>query len=1327
VFDMTVFLLLAALSLDAGPAGRDLFTAAQKKELEALNNRFLDALSLLGMKKHKEALRAIDGIVVDQEKMVGPHFIVVAYLRYRLQVLEKAGDLKGMVPTREHLLRIKERFHGKDHWEAAGERLALGLVRLKADMTAAQLAKLAEVDKKAARTAELYRARKYEEAIRVAREVIATRTELLGADHPRTAAVQANLAMFLTELGRTGAAEKAYAGALKAFRKHLPEEHPEYAILLLNLASLYQQQGRLDKALPLKRQAVRIAFAVDGPSSEGYARALSSLSSLHLAREDALAALPLIRKAQAIRKVIGENFEYAGGLDRLAGTLKKLGHMKEAGALYEQSVKLHAKLLTKQHPTYAGALNNYARFHMDNEEPTKALPLLEKAVGVYEKAVGTRHPSYYTMLGNLAEARRLCGDTAGSLKLHERIVPWWKEVFGAKHPKYSQALNNMAAALRDRGDYARTIALLKESIEIERQVLTEPWTPYTTGLGNLAAVLQETGDLAGARKLHEKALAVVKRWFGEKHPEYANRLRPFAVLHQMAGEYPAARQKMQQAVAILKASLGDTHPAYASAIGELAMLYQEMGDYSSAVPRFREGLAILSKRGDLLSTAQLKNNLGLVYMYQGKYADALKLFREAADQTRTARGERHHAHAAALGNVAMAHRALGDAKEALAAETRAAAITSAVYGEKHPAYAARLHNLAVLHGDAGDIKKALEFSRRAIRTKKAALGDHHPDVAVSLENLATLSMDAGQKREAIKAFAEMFAVRRRFVRDNFAALSERERLKLLESLRTGLDSYLAFAAEDAGPAVAYEQVLAFKGVLSVAAAEQRLARPSPKLRPRLVELQQARAALAKLAAAPPSVEHLAAWRDRVAELEKLKEAAQADLAKDSKEYQQLVAPPSAAAVSRTLPAGTALVEFVEYEAPVAGKWSKRSPQLVAFVLRPGKEPVRVPLGDAGPVNKAIDAWRKGVITTGDPPAGSARLLRQRVWLPVAKHLSGVKSALIAPDGGLARLPFAALPGSKDGTYLIEEIALGYVPSGRQLLDDSSRAGTALVALGGVEFGVPAVVRRPRRFPAWDGLSGAAAELKNIANLHAARHPRAGSQLLQGDKATRPALFAALGKSPGYLHLATHGWFEPPEAVADTRSSTGAMSRVGSGSPVFRRNPMLCVGLVLAGANRDEGDAYLTAEEVAALDLSSCQLAVLSACETGLGRAAGWQGTQGLQRAFHQAGARRVAASLWSVHDAATSVLMEEFYRGQWEKRLTPLEAMRRAQVAVLRGPGLVKKRAEQLTAECRKRGVPEKELAARGILPKAATLPAGTSRSPVAWWAAWQLSGPLGE
>jgi CHAT domain-containing protein len=172
------------------------------------------------------------------------------------------------------------------------------------------------------------------------------------------------------------------------------------------------------------------------------------------------------------------------------------------------------------------------------------------------------------------------------------------------------------------------------------------------------------------------------------------------------------------------------------------------------------------------------------------------------------------------------------------------------------------------------------------------------------------------------------------------------------------------------------------------------------------------------------------------------------------------------------------------------------------------------------------------------------------------------------------------------------------------------------------------------------------------------------------------------------------------------------------------NPMVRTGLVLAGANRSGPVATLTAEEVAGLDLRGTELAVLSACETGLGHSSGWQGVQGLPRAFHDAGVTNVLTSLWSVSDAATSVLMEHFYTHLWQKKQRPLEALRQAQLFVWKNPSAVHRRARQLRDTLVKRGVSEGALEARGLGRKAEALPGGTAeRSPASWWAAWVLSG----
>jgi len=120
-----------------------------------------------------------------------------------------------------------------------------------------------------------------------------------------------------------------------------------------------------------------------------------------------------------------------------------------------------------------------------------------------------------------------------------------------------------------------------------------------------------------------------------------------------------------------------------------------------------------------------------------------------------------------------------------------------------------------------------------------------------------------------------------------------------------------------------------------------------------------------------------------------------------------------------------------------------------------------------------------------------------------------------------------------------------------------------------------------------------------------------------------------------LHLATHGFFESPAPIAALRSAVRReqpfafatmAAKENDADLAFELTPLLRSGIVLAGGGRDPGaapadrsaaappreDGILTAEEVQALDLRSCELVVLSACETGLGQAEAGQGVLGLR-------------------------------------------------------------------------------------------------------------------
>src|SRR5262249_52995003 len=161
------------------------------------------------------------------------------------------------------------------------------------------------------------------------------------------------------------------------------------------------------------------------------------------------------------------------------------------------------------------------------------------------------------------------------------------------------------------------------------------------------------------------------------------------------------------------------------------------------------------------------------------------------------------------------------------------------------------------------------------------------------------------------------------------------------------------------------------------------------------------------------------------------------------------------------------------------------------------------------------------------------------------------------------------------------------------------------------------------------------------------------------------------------HLATHGFFADPKFRSALQidpkefETRGGLDRRGGA-----RSPLTLSGLVFAGANRTGQDmaedrGILTAEGLIRLRLEGMDLAVLSAWETGLGAWGGGEGVYGLQRAFHVAGCRDVIASLWKVDDGATQALMSLFYRNLWEKKLSPPEALRQAQLTLYRNPTAV--------------------------------------------------------
>jgi CHAT domain-containing protein len=441
---------------------------------------------------------------------------------------------------------------------------------------------------------------------------------------------------------------------------------------------------------------------------------------------------------------------------------------------------------------------------------------------------------------------------------------------------------------------------------------------------------------------------------------------------------------------------------------------------------------------------------------------------------------------------------------------------------------------------------------------------------------------------------------------------------------------------------------------------------------------------------------------------------------------------SGKAVTQSLQPNECLIEFVR-EYPDPTQPADGPPQYFAFILQRDREIALVPLGSAEEIDERVRAWREEIREETDQ-GQNAQWLREHVWQPLEQQLGpDAHYVYICPQGGLSALPWLALPGRKTDSVLLEDYALALVPYGGFLAQENdlgtakrgeeatgqAPAGLRWLLVGNVDYSAggsdaaPAAEGESPRL-LWPALPATGDELKAVASLVSPQN----AVRLEGAAATTDRVLQEL-ETARWAHFATHGFFAGPEFQAALNFDDNLQAERHF---IARRHPLMLTGIVLAGANqpppRDASGlplhdgGFLTGDIIAALPLDHLEMVVLSACETGLGHAADGEGTMGLQRAFHLAGAQNVIATLWRVDDQATAGLMRLFYHYYLEESLPPIDALRRAQLALRNNP----RQAAELAAL----RAPDFRKAARQLDPNR---PAARSQLSPRLWAGVVLSG----
>ena len=943
-----------------------------------------------------------------------------------------------------------------------------------------------------------------------------------------------------------------------------------------------------------------------------------------------------------LKSLYGENhLDYATSLTDLAYYHFKSGNYNKAVEIETMAKNIRKQVLGEKHPDYVLSLSKLGNYYCDLGDYKKAVEFETMAMNLRKQSLGEKHPDYALSLSKLGNYYCDLGDYKKAVEFGTMAMNLRKQSLGEEHPDYALSLNNLAGYYSNLGDYRKAVEFGTQAMNICKQTLEENHPGYATSLSNLASYYCDLGEYNKAIEIGTMALNLRKHTLGEKHLDYALLLSNLAGYYSNLGEYNKAVELGTQALNIRKQALGEKHPDYASSLNNLANYYYSLGDYNKAV----------------------------------------ELGTQALNIRKQTLGEKHPNYASSLGCLADYYSRLGNYNKAIELGTQALNIRKQTLGEKHPNYATSLNNLANYYSGLGDYNKAVELGTMAMNIYKETLGEKHPDYASSLSNLASYNYQCHNYQEAYRLLSKSIRIQKHIVLSMFKEATSRTRQTFWNKNNAEFDFFLSFCLkahdqERNGELYDYSALFT-KGLLLNAETNARdviLESGDTAIVKQFDALQSVRIMINKQYEKPIAERTL-----NCDSLENVAELMERELIKSSKAYGDFTRSLTITwkDVQNELADGDVAIEFIS--TPFL---DNDSVMYIALALKKGyPEPKLIPLFEEKTLKEL----------SNDNP-NDAQQLFHLVWSPLLSELEGTRNVYFSPSGALYNIGIENLPISA-AERMSDRYNMYRLSSTRLLaLHPHSTSERKTALFGGLDYEMSPqdvasnnlknayhseFIAQNRDASAdfmerggFGALPFSLKEVKSASKLLEANGYEC--HLFEGKDGTEEAFKSLSGKKVKVVHLSTHGAFVPKKEAKNTKQKNNfRFIQFDDAAPQAQEEDQSLTRsfLVMAGGNMlknydsiPEGidDGILTAQEIAHTDLRSCDLVVLSACETALGDITN-EGVMGLQRGFKKAGANTILMSLWKVDDQASSLLLTKFYENLLSKKMPKIDALKKAQ------------------------------------------------------------------
>ena len=996
-------------------------------------------------------------------------------------------------------------------------------------------------------------------------------------------------------------AESYYIKAIDIKKNTDGINHPEYSDYLLDLAILYKDIKDYKSAETLYIGVCDLIKRNQSENSLSYQKALISSAIFYDGKGDSVKADEQFFKSYTLQKINLKNETiptFIFSLDIIGKRYNNKQNYYEAQKYYLESLELKKRVFGSQSQEYINSLTDLGMLYSQQSEYTKSRKYFEEVTAILKNLKREKSQDNTFVLDALATGYRYEGLYVQSEKLYYQIIDIYKNIYGENNKDYIKSLKLLAGNYLDKGDFDNAEKYYLMSVNQIADKNSYEYIKSLIEVGNfyleLNNFIKAYNCLSNADQLYTKLFADIRK---DDIIHYFLR-RAWQNYYVEIKDYNKALNQAVKKVEITKNNplFGNLSDAYSKDLSDLALIYKYLGDNQNSEKFYLEAYKI---RKDNIgqnprNDATLLLSIALIYQQKKDFVSAEKYF---------------------LLSIKMVEEKLG---------------------ENMPYYDDLLYYIAIFYYNNSRQSEAIPYlDKTFVKNNKDLI---QATLYLSPDEFENIRKEQDGKQNFPLSFLDHFP-------------------KQYENINMGC----------------YENELMLKNLLL--RNQLRIKRNIEKssdtlLKEKYKQFIENKRSITKLDELPID--------KRPQDYQQLKtdnEVIEKDLTRQSSAFADTKKALSITwkQVQDKLEPNEVAIDIVAYNY-YNKKWTDSIVYAAFVVKKEFKSPKYIPLFEQKQLTFLLARNKNQQDSISISNHYTDKAISDLFLKPLANELKGCVTVYLSPSGLGHQIDFSALPVSETQT-LGEKYQVHVLGSTAELVNYQVRSlnkkdNLELLLYGGIDYNksnskikINEADDEDNKYNLTDlatrsgitdfgYLGGTNIEVEQI-KLKAAKNGFA-TKVFNEREATEESIKKLDGRTTPYvLHLATHGFFFPDPKQQLPKEQLQFSAEITK-AKIYQTSddPMMRSGLLFAGANKYWGkptenitvdDGILTASEISNLDLSACQLVVLSACETGLGTVNGSEGVFGLQRAFKMAGVKNIIMSLWKVPDAQTAQLFDVFY------------------------------------------------------------------------------------